>query len=412
MFGARIGIGKLGPCVALVAILQLLQHTQPADAAGAVPMTSDNIDMTLASNELVFLNFYAEWCRFSNILAPIFAEAADKIKEEFPEAGKVVLGKVDCDKETAIASRFHINKYPTLKIVRNGQLSKREYRGQRSAEAFLEFVKKQLEDPIQEFKSLKDLENLDSKKRLILGYFDRRDQPEYDIFRKVATNLKEDCQFHVGFGDAAQAMHPPGTPIIVFRPDVALSHENDETYTGSLQNFDELKIWVQEKCVPLVREITFENAEELTEEGLPFLILFHHPTDHNSIKDYKSIIERQLLDEKQNVNFLTADGKRFAHPLHHLGKSEDDLPLIAIDSFKHMYLFPHFSDMYSPGKLKQFLQDLYSGKLHREFHYGPDPSNDIEPDPHTGKGTSPPESKFKELGPSKHRYTLLEKDEL
>lgn len=140
----------------------------------------------------------------------IINQAYLKIKAEFPEAGKVVLGKVDCDKETAIASRFHINKYPTLKIVRNGQLSKREYRGQRSADAFLEFVKKQLEDPIQEFKSLKDLENLDSKKRLILGYFDRRDQPEYDIFRKVATNLKEDCQFHVGFGDAAQAMHPPG----------------------------------------------------------------------------------------------------------------------------------------------------------------------------------------------------------
>lgn len=133
-----------------------------------------------------------------------------QIKAEFPDAGKVVLGKVDCDRETAIASRFHISKYPTLKIVRNGQLSKREYRGQRSAEAFLEFVKKQLEDPIKEFHSLKDLENLDSKKRSIMGYFDRRDQSEYDIFRKVATNLKEDCQFHVGFGEASQAMHPPG----------------------------------------------------------------------------------------------------------------------------------------------------------------------------------------------------------
>lgn len=133
-----------------------------------------------------------------------------QVKEAFPEPGKVVLGKVDCDRETAVASRFHITKYPTLKIVRNGQLSKREYRGQRSAEAFLEFVKKQLEDPIKEFKSLRDLENLDSKKRIIIGYFDRRDQPEYDTFRKVATNLKDDCQFHVGFGDAAQAMHPPG----------------------------------------------------------------------------------------------------------------------------------------------------------------------------------------------------------
>ena len=133
-----------------------------------------------------------------------------QVREAFPEAGKVVLGKVDCDRETSIASRFHITKYPTLKIVRNGQLTKREYRGQRSAEAFLEFVKKQLEDPIKEFHSLKDLENLDSKKRIVIGYFDRRDQPEYNTFRRVATNLKEDCQFHVGFGDSSKAMHPPG----------------------------------------------------------------------------------------------------------------------------------------------------------------------------------------------------------
>ena len=40
------------------------------------------------------------------------------------------------------------------------------------------------------------------------------------------------------------------------------------------------------------------------------------------------------------INFLTADGIQFAHPLHHLGKSKEDLPLIAIDSFRHMYVFP------------------------------------------------------------------------
>lgn len=80
---------------------------------------------------------------------------------------------------------------------------------------------------------------------------------------------------------------------------MAKSHENDETYSGSLSNFDELNIWVTEKCVPLVREITFENAEELTEEGLPFLILFHSPDDYDSIKDYKHIVETQLLSEKR-----------------------------------------------------------------------------------------------------------------
>ena len=37
-----------------------------------------------------------------------------------------------------------------------------------------------------------------------------------------------------------------------------------------------------------------------------------------------------------------------------------------------MYLFPDYAEMETPGKLKSFLADLYSGKLHREFHYGPD----------------------------------------
>lgn len=260
----------------------------------------------------MFLNFYADWCRFSNLLQPIFDEAADKVKAAFPDAGRVVMGKVDCDAESKLAARFHISKYPTLKVIRNGQPTKREYRGQRSADAFLEFVQKQLEDPIVEFHNLKDLEKLDAKKRIVVGYFDSRDQPEYTIFRRVATNLKEDCQFHVGFGDSVIQMHPPGQPIVVFRPDIELSNENDETYTGNLKSLDELNVWVQQKCVPFVREITFENAEELTEEGLPFLILFHASDDLETIKDYKTIVETQLMSEKRKwfiFGFICGGGK-------------------------------------------------------------------------------------------------------
>lgn len=100
---------------------------------------------------------------------PIFDEASEKAVQEFPESGKIVMGKVDCEKESSVATRFHITKYPTLKIIRNGQPAKREYRGQRSVEAFTEFVKKQLEDPIKELVSLQDLTKLESNKRLIIG---------------------------------------------------------------------------------------------------------------------------------------------------------------------------------------------------------------------------------------------------
>ena len=34
------------------------------------------------------------------MLSPVWDEAADKAIKEFPEKGKVVFGKVDCDKES------------------------------------------------------------------------------------------------------------------------------------------------------------------------------------------------------------------------------------------------------------------------------------------------------------------------
>ena len=76
--------------------------------------------------------------------------------------------------------------------------------------------------------------------------------------------------------------------------------DQDLIYTGSLTNYDLLKAWATDKCVPLVREITFENGEELTEEGLPFMLLFHKPDDTKSVTKYKEIIARELYHEKGN----------------------------------------------------------------------------------------------------------------
>lgn len=94
-------------------------------------------------------------------------------------------------------------------------------------------------------------------------------------------------------------MHPPGQPIIVFRPDHATPETEHETYNGSMTSYDELNVWLTDKCVPLVREITFENAEELTEEGLPFLILFHKPDDVDTVKLFKEIVMQELISEKR-----------------------------------------------------------------------------------------------------------------
>ena len=47
-----------------------------------------------------------------------------------------------------------------MKLFRSGQLVKREYRGQRSAESLAGYVRDQLKDPVHEFKSLDEVYEL------------------------------------------------------------------------------------------------------------------------------------------------------------------------------------------------------------------------------------------------------------
>ncbi|XP_072181143.1 endoplasmic reticulum resident protein 44-like [Diadema setosum] len=381
--------------------------------SATVELEESNIDAILQHNEVVLVNFYANWCRFSQMLKPIFEDAAKAAKVEFPQQGKVVFAALDCDKNPTLAKRYHISKYPTLKLFRGGRLAKREYRSQRQKDAFLTFVREQLKDPIVRLGKPEEVSGLDETKRKLIGYFRTDDAGEYDTFRRVASVLRDDCSFFAGVGDAFSKELAPG-PSIMYRP--PRSRDQDMLYLGSLTNPELLQAWSNDKCVPLVREITFENGEELTEEGLPFLILFHKPDDTGIVQKYTEVIMRELISERGNVNFLTADGTKFTHPLHHLGKTPADLPVISIDSFRHMYLFPNINELTVPGRLRQFVADLHSGKLHREFHHGPDPvqtnaaPGSPKSQPQGGK-TDPPESQFVKLKPSENRYTLL-RDEL
>uniref|UniRef100_A0A674E536 Endoplasmic reticulum protein 44 n=1 Tax=Salmo trutta TaxID=8032 RepID=A0A674E536_SALTR len=373
-------------------------------------LDTGNIEDILNNAGVALVNFYADWCRFSQMLQPIFEEASNIAREEFPDVTQVVFARVDCDQHSDIAQRYRISKYPTLKLFRNGMMMKREYRGQRSVTAIADFIRQQKVDPIKEIHSLEEVNTVDRDRRNIIGYFIQKDSENYHTFEKVANILRDDCVFLAAFGDVSQTERFSGDNVI-YKP--MGETVPDMVYLGSLTNFDLTYAWAQDKCVPLVREITFENGEELTEEGIPFLILFHVKEDTESLEKFQHEVARQLISEKGSINFLHADCEKFRHPLLHIQKTPADCPVIAIDSFRHMYVYPEFRDIEIPGKLRQFVLDLHSGKLHREFHHGPDPT-DSTPGQEIGEvASNPPESSFQKLAPSETRYTLLrDRDEL
>ncbi|KAI6175860.1 Thioredoxin domain-containing protein [Aphelenchoides bicaudatus] len=364
-------------------------------ASGITQLNMQNLDVTLKSAQVVFVAFCADWCPFSRRLKPIFEEAANKWYQDNPQSS-VVWAIVDSVQQADVADKYFVNKYPTMKVFINGELISKEYRSTRSVDALTAFVKEQLQVSINEFTSTEALDKLiDKTKRNVIAYYHSRDGPEYQNFQVLLLMQSKSI-------------------IIKLLPCC------EKTFNGNFADYDFLKQWLTDKCIPLVREVTFENVEELTEEGLPFLIFFRDPVNKDGDKFFTELVMRELHDQKAGINALLADGHKFAHPLKHLGKSAKDLPVLAIDSFQHMFLFPDMNELPQPGKLRQFILDLHSGKLHKEFHETLDQKkkaleqldeNGARP-PSTLPETTPPPSIFKELRPSEKRYSLLSKTEL
>jgi thiol-disulfide isomerase/thioredoxin len=65
-----------------IALLAVHRTECSSSTNGALSLNNQNFDTTLSSHELVFINFYANWCRFSQMLEPIYDEFATKLAQE------------------------------------------------------------------------------------------------------------------------------------------------------------------------------------------------------------------------------------------------------------------------------------------------------------------------------------------
>ena len=221
---------------------------------------------------------------------------------------------------------------------------KKEYRGQRSQQAITQYIRELLSDPVVHivYQTMSDLSSILYNKSAVIGYFSETPDShrKYTAFRRVATDLKGFCQFF--WITNSPFLSEDKQELLAFK---SYRSTTQSEYDFVYQTYEELSSWSNYLCLPVVREITFENAEEIIEEGLPLVILFHHSYDEQSVQLFRSIVQKELINETPFVNFVTADGTVFEHPLMHIKRTVKDMPLIAIDSFEHMYLFPKFEEL-------------------------------------------------------------------
>ena len=74
-------------------------------------LTAANFESVVTSNDVVLIDFWADWCGPCKMFGPIF----EKVSEQFPD---LVFTKVDTEAEQQLAGTFNIMSIPTLMIVR------------------------------------------------------------------------------------------------------------------------------------------------------------------------------------------------------------------------------------------------------------------------------------------------------
>ena len=77
-----------------------------------INLTKENFEQTIADNDIVLVDFWAEWCGPCRTFGPTY----EKVSENYPNA---VFAKVDTEAEQELAGQFNIRSIPTLMVFRD-----------------------------------------------------------------------------------------------------------------------------------------------------------------------------------------------------------------------------------------------------------------------------------------------------
>jgi thioredoxin 1 len=99
-------------------LLQQQNNNNVVNEIPVIELTSQNFNQEIINNDLLLVDFWAEWCIPCKSMHPIFTRMAKKYK-------RVRFARVNVDNAQDIAMKYGVQSIPTFIMFKNGEVVNR-----------------------------------------------------------------------------------------------------------------------------------------------------------------------------------------------------------------------------------------------------------------------------------------------
>jgi protein disulfide-isomerase A1 len=354
-------------------------------------LTDKNFDSFVKQHPVFFVKFYAPWCGHCKNMAPAYSQLAKEMKAA---ANGIPITKLDATVEKAVAAKFTIGGFPTLKLFKNGQDI--DYKGGREKKDISDWIFKKLEAKARRIDTQAEFEDLRSQRLAGLYIFKEGDTQALENFSAFILQF-DNIPFAYSHNQAFASEFGSKSPFTFV---VIRNFDDGHKFVESSKGFTvaELNENFTKFRFGIVMELDQDSSEKMNNEKKPTLILFTENKQSYLIETLKQVAETYKNDFNFAYGSLSSDtGKRLAE---HLGVKENEQ--IRLLGFKNGKNQKYKTLGNSKESLTELLENYKAGKAMQYMKSDPIPISNEQP-VKVVVGAS-----FTELVLKSDKYVLLE----
>ncbi|XP_043924133.1 protein disulfide-isomerase [Protopterus annectens] len=323
-------------------------------------LKKSNFDEALRTYNYILVEFYAPWCGHCKALAPQYAKAAAKLREE---GSSIRLAKVDATEESDLAQEFGVRGYPTIKFFKNGDKSApKEYTAGREADDIITWLKKRTGPAAPVLADTDSAQQLvDGNEVAVIGFFKDIESPDAKVFLQAAETV-DDVPFALVSADNLFSHYKVEKDgIILFKK----FDEGQSKFDGELTK-ENLLTFVKGNQLPLVIEFTEQSAPKIFGGETKTHLLLFLPKSATDYQDKLDHFRNAAGDFRGKILFIYIDSDHTDNQriLEFFGLNKEECPavrLITLD--EEMTKYKPESDQLTAEEITKFCNNFLEGKI-------------------------------------------------